>query len=63
MDPSDDDIARIVGIVEERGGLEYARMRALEYAERADEELVRLEGGGSVAALADAVVYAVGRSR
>ncbi len=63
VDPSDDDIARIVGIVEERGGLDYARVRALEYAERADEELARLEGRDSGAALAEAVVYAVGRSR
>jgi octaprenyl-diphosphate synthase len=63
VDPSDDEITRIVGIVEERGGLDYARARAGEYAERAEAALGGLEAGASVDALRDAVVYAVGRSR
>ena len=63
VDPSDEDIARIVGIVEERGGLEYARERAGEYAERAEQALSGLERGPAVEALAYSVVYVVGRSR
>src|SRR5688572_14391880 len=58
VDPSDEDIARIVGIVGERGGLDYARERAREYAERAQGELAGLDGGPAVDALSDAVVYA-----
>ena len=63
IDPSDDEIGRIVDIVEERGGLEYARERAAEYAERAEAALEGLEAGVAVEALRDAVIYAVGRSR
>jgi len=63
VDPSDEEIARIIEIVEERGGLEYARDRAREYAERAESELVELPGGPAADALQDAVAYAVGRSR
>jgi len=63
VDPSDEDIARIVGIVGERGGLDYARERAREYAARAQGELAALDGGPAVEALSDAVVYAVGRTR
>ena len=63
IDPLDEDIDRIVGIVEERGGLEYTRERAAEYAERAEAALEGLEGGSAVEALRDAVSYAVGRSR
>ena len=56
-------LARIVGIVEERGGLDYARSRAREYAERAEEALSELARSPAVDALCDAVVYAVGRTR
>jgi octaprenyl-diphosphate synthase len=63
IDPLDEEIGRIVGIVEERGGLEYTRVRAAEYAERAEAVLEELEEGAAVEALRDAVSYAVGRSR
>ena len=59
----DEEIGRIVGIVEERGGLAYTRERAAEYAERAEAALEGLEAGSAVEALRDAVSYAVGRSR
>jgi octaprenyl-diphosphate synthase len=62
IDPTDEEIGRIVAIVEERGGLEYARERAAEYAERAEAELEALPGGVAVQALRDAVSHAVGRS-
>ena len=63
VEPTDDDIARIVGIVEERGGLEYARGRASDYARVAEEALDELPEGPAVDALRDAVGYAIGRSR
>jgi octaprenyl-diphosphate synthase len=62
-EPGDDDIARVVGIVTELGGLEYAGIRAAEYAERADEILENLHAGPALDALRAAVAYATRRSR
>ena len=61
-EPSEDAISRIVEIVSERGGLEYARTRAHEYAERAEAALSELEGGSAVDALRAAVAYATRRT-
>lgn len=63
VEPSDDDIAEVVAIVGERGGLSYARARALEYAERAEACLESLPDGPALESLRDAVGYAVDRSR
>lgn len=63
VDPSDDEIARIVEIVVGRGGLDYAQGKAAEYADRAREALGELPGGEAVAALEAAVSYAVDRRR
>ncbi len=63
VDPSDDEIARIVEIVVGRGGLEYAQGKAAEYADRAREALGELPGGEAVVALEAAVSYAVDRRR
>jgi octaprenyl-diphosphate synthase len=63
LDPSDEEIARIVEIVDARGGLHYARERAAEYAERAEEALADVGSGPAVDALRQAVTYAVGRTR
>ncbi len=60
---SDDDIGRIVEIVAERGGLDYARHRAEEFAERAAEALVGVAPGPALEALRDSVRYAVDRTR
>lgn len=62
-DPSDDDIATVVGIVEERGGLEYARARANRYADTARAALDRLPDNPARRSLDDAVTYAVDRRR
>ncbi len=62
-EPSDDEIQRIVEIVESRGGLEYARERARHYANRAETALSELPDGLSTDALRDAVSYAVDRRR
>jgi octaprenyl-diphosphate synthase len=62
-EPGDDEIARIVGIVRERGGLEYARRRAMEFAEAAEEALDEVAGGEARQSLRSCVVYATQRSR
>jgi octaprenyl-diphosphate synthase len=63
VDPSDEEIARIVEIVVDKGGLDYAQGKAAEYADRAREALGGLPGGGAVDALEAAVSYAVDRRR
>ena len=60
-DPPDDLVAEIIHAVEAAGGLEYARQRALERAERAEAELNALPPSGARDALRDAIVYAVER--
>lgn len=63
VDPTDDEIGRIIEIVGRRGGLEYARARARAYADDAEQALEGLPAGEAVDALRDAVSYAVDRSR
>lgn len=63
VDPTDDEIARIVEIVVERRGLEYASGAAEGYASRASEALADLPDSPATAALSDAVSYAVDRRR
>jgi geranylgeranyl pyrophosphate synthase len=64
VEPTDDEIARIIQITTERGGLDYARSRARYYADLAEAALADLgEDETAVDALRDAVSYAVDRSR
>lgn len=63
IDPTDDEIARIVEIVVDRGGLEYASNAAKEYADRAQDALSEVPASAATQALADAVSYAVDRRR
>lgn len=63
VDPSDEEIQRIIDIVDARGGLEYARGRARHYADQAEGALAGLPEGPSTDALRDAVSYAVDRRR
>jgi octaprenyl-diphosphate synthase len=63
VDPTDEEIARIVEIVSARGGLTYARTRARYYADLAEQALAGLEQSEAVEALRDSVSYAVDRSR
>ena len=63
VEPSDADIEEIVGIVEERGGLDYARARAVHYAERAEGSLAVLGEGPAVEGLRSSVIYAIDRNR
>jgi len=63
IDPTDDEIARIVDIVEARGGLEYAAAAAGRYAEIAREALSDVPESAATDALVSAVRYAVDRRR
>lgn len=64
LDPTDAQIAEIVEIVREAGGLEYARNRARTHARDAEAALDEVGAGGrSVEALRAAIHYAVERSR
>jgi len=62
-EPRDDDIARIVGWVHERGGLDYAKEQALLFAQRATDALDDLPDGPAMAALRESIVYALERRR
>ena len=61
--PSDEDISRIIGIVEERGGLEYARVHADRCAQMAQTSLLGLSEDPALSALSDAVSWVVDRQR
>lgn len=62
-DPADEDISRIVAMVERCGGLDYARAKALEFARQAQEALEGLPEGPALDALRHSIVYAVERRR
>jgi len=61
--PSEEDIARIIGIVEERGGLEYARVHADRCGQLAQASLSGLSESPALAALMEAVNWVVDRQR
>ena len=61
--PSDDGIDRVMDLVRDHGGLEYARSRAEEFGDMATEALHSLPDGESSRALHDAVAYVIGRRR
>lgn len=63
VEPDEEDIERVIEIVHDRGGLEYANERADRYAGRAWEALGILPEDPAVEALRDAVAYVVGRDR
>ena len=63
VEAADEDIDRVIEIVQDRGGLDYANDRADLYAGRAWEALGSLPEDPAVEALRDAVAYAVGRNR
>ena len=61
--PDDEQVARIVQLVERNGGLEYARERAALFAAEAEGALDDLPSSSAGDALRDAIVYAVERRR
>jgi octaprenyl-diphosphate synthase len=60
-EPGDEAVSDVIAIVGARGGVEAARARAAEYAERGARELQVLPPGRARDALADCLVYAVAR--
>ena len=61
--PADAQVAQVVRLVEEQGGLEYARDRAAAFAAEAEGALEALPPSAARDALRDAIVYAVERRR
>ncbi len=61
--PDDAMIARVVEIVRDAGGLDYARRRGEQYAKDAESALADLPDSPAVAALTDAIAYAMDRTR
>ena len=60
-EPDDRDIATVVEIVSERGGLEYARRRGEEFARDAESALAALPETEARTALLDAIAYVLER--
>lgn len=62
-EPDDELIASVIGIVEERGGLEYARRRGDRFADEAAEALSDLPESRATVALRDAIAYVMERTQ
>jgi len=60
-DPGEGPVAEVIASVERAGGLDYARQRALEMAQRAEAELDVLPPSPARDALRDSIAYAVER--
>lgn len=60
-EPDDDQVADVIGIVREHGGLEYARRRADQFAKDAEDALADLPEGAARSSLLDAIAYVVDR--
>jgi octaprenyl-diphosphate synthase len=59
--PSDDQIAAVIGLVTEAGGIESARRRGEQFAREAEEALDGLPDTPARTALADAILYVMDR--
>ncbi len=59
--PADTEIAEVVQIVTECGGLDYARRKGEEFAQEAEEALAGLPASEARQALADAIAYVLDR--
>lgn len=60
-EPGDAQIERVIGIVSDAGGLEYAHRRGAQYAAEAERALDGLPATPMLAALHDAIAYAMDR--
>jgi octaprenyl-diphosphate synthase len=60
-EPGDELVAQVIDIVREQGGLDYARRRGEEYAQRAEESLGDLPESPVKTALLDTVAYVMER--
>ena len=63
VEPGDEEIRGAIELVRRNGGLEYARGKAMEYADSAQAEIARLTPGPALEALSESVGYVVNRSR
>jgi octaprenyl-diphosphate synthase len=61
--PDDELIATVISIVEECGGLEYARRRGERFADEAAEALSELPESRATTALRDAIAYVMERTQ
>jgi octaprenyl-diphosphate synthase len=59
--PDDSEIADVVGIVTDCGGIDYARRKGEEFAEQADAALVSVPASAARQSLSDAVAYVIDR--
>lgn len=63
VEPPEEDIARIVSLVQDLGGVEYARGKAREFADRAEGALAGLPDGPALTALRESITYVIDRNR
>lgn len=62
-EPEDEEIFRVVQLVRELGGVEYARTRAQAFAEKAEKALEDLPEGPSLDSLKASITYVIDRNR
>jgi octaprenyl-diphosphate synthase len=62
-EPNDEHVARVIEIVAENAGFEYARRRGHEYARAAQDALAGVPETPALASLRDAIAYATDRSQ
>jgi octaprenyl-diphosphate synthase len=60
-EPPDEQIAEVIAIVQQHGGIEYARRRADQFTREAEEALVSLPDTPARTALLDGIAYVVER--
>jgi octaprenyl-diphosphate synthase len=60
-EPSDREVAEVIAIVAEHGGLDYARKRGEQFAREAEEALAQLPDTAARAALLDSISYVMDR--
>jgi octaprenyl-diphosphate synthase len=61
LEPRDADIFAVIELVQQHGGLDYARRRAAQFGEQATAALLELPGSPASEALGDAVAYVIQR--
>jgi octaprenyl-diphosphate synthase len=62
-EPGPDQVARVIGLVADAGGIEYARARAQRFAELAEAELDLLPPSPARESLRASITYVVERQR
>ena len=62
-EPSSREVSRVVGLVRDLGGVDYAKEKARAFAVGAEEALEGLPGGAAVEALRNSINYVVDRNR